>query len=328
MREELSCGGACMEEVKWDAVVVGAGPAGSKFSMELAKKGFSVLMLDRRREIGIPVRCGEGTGQKVLDAFKLKPNPEWAHYIKGLELISPSGNKLRASGSEKGYVVERRVMDKLMALKAVEAGAKLLTGTTVVGLDGTTVTAESMGIMRKFTGRLIVAADGVESYVARMAGLAKNIHPHDLDSCFQYEMQGIKLDPTVCQFYFTNTYAPRGYVWIFPKGNDRANVGVGIAGDDPIHAKEYLDKFISANDDLKNASITQLVAGNITVSKPLEKLVKDNLMVIGTAARQVNPVNGGGIGDAVKGATVAAPIAIKCLGSDDLKSIQPLQVPD
>jgi digeranylgeranylglycerophospholipid reductase len=301
----------------FDVVVVGAGPAGSFFSRLVAKAGFDVLMLDRRKEIGIPVRCGEGAGHNVFKLTGIKPHKDWAYLIKSSHMLSKAGSRASYTSENQGYVIERRVFDKLMALKALDAGANLMAGTTVVGYQKGKVVAESFHQKQEFKAKLIVAADGIESYIARMAGLSKSINPHDLDSCFQYEMKGIQMKyPHTIESYL-GSMAPRGYVWIFPKGEDRANVGLGVAGDDPRPAKEYLDAFINAREDLRSASITQVSSGNISVSKPLEKLVDDQLMVIGTAARQVSPIHGGGIQDALQAAEIAAGVAIEALKEED-----------
>ncbi len=302
----------------FDAVVVGAGPAGSLFSRIVAEAGFSVLMIERRKEIGIPVRCGEGLGMTGFELAGIKPHTDWAHPINACHLISKAGSRAIFNQERSGYVIERRVFDKLLALKAIDAGASLLTGTTVVGYQKGKVVAESFHQKKEFRGKLIVGADGIESYIARMSGLSNNIHPHELDSCFQYEMKGLEFqDPHAIEAYL-GSMAPRGYAWIFPKGEDRANVGIGVAGDDHRHAKEYLDDFIKTREDLQNASITQVSSGNISVTKPLENFVDDQLMIIGTAARQVSPIHGGGICDAMNGAKIAARVAVDSLGKDDL----------
>jgi digeranylgeranylglycerophospholipid reductase len=302
----------------FDVVVVGAGPAGSLFSRIVAEKGFDVLMIDRRKEIGIPVRCGEGTGQGVFDLAGIKPHKDWSNKIKAAHLISKAGNRAIFNGVTPGYVIERRVFDKLLALKAVDTGAKLLTGTTAVGYQKGKIIAESFHKKTEFKGKLIVGADGIESYVARMAGLSKSLPPRELDSCFQYEMKGIEMQDSNALEIYLGSMAPRGYVWIFPKGEDRANVGIGIAGDDPRTAKYYLDNFIKTREDLKNASITQVSSGNISVTKPLDKVVDDQLMIIGTAARHVSPIHGGGIWDAMFGARIAAEVAVDSLEKEDL----------
>ncbi len=300
-----------------DVVIVGAGPAGSRMGMLLAKKGFDVTILERRKEIGIPVRCGEGIGPEVLEAFNLKPEKDWANTVRTAELFSPKGSSFKIEKSN-GFVVERMIMDKLMVLRAVEAGAKVLTGTTVTEYGKGWVKARSSDGVEEFRARLIIGADGVESNIARMAGLIKNVHPHELDSCMQYELAGINVDPRNLEFYFGNEVAPRGYVWVFPKGDGRANVGVGIAGDDKRPAKYFLDKFIK--EKYGSASVIRVSSGNITVTKPMTKTFSDNLLIVGTAAQHVSPLHGGGIWDAIRGADVAASVAIPALERDDLSA--------
>jgi digeranylgeranylglycerophospholipid reductase len=301
----------------WDAVVVGAGPAGSAFSKELAKNGFEVLMIDRRNEIGLPIRCGEGVSQNIWDdMIDIKPNSDWAYKIKGAQLVAPSGKSYKYNYAE-GYVVERRVFDKLLALDAVDCGAHLLTGTTAISLEKNSIQAKHLKKSLNLKAKLIIGADGVESYVARLSGISKNIPLKELASCFQYEIKGIDLiQPNHLELYFGSA-TPRGYLWVFPKEDNRANIGVGVASDSNQNPKVLLDAFIKKRKDLNSGSITQVSSGNIPICKPLKKFVKDNIMIIGTAARQVNPMHGGGIGEAMEGAFIAASVAIDALEKDN-----------
>ncbi|MCX6799487.1 MAG: hypothetical protein NTW59_05340, partial [Candidatus Diapherotrites archaeon] len=101
--------------------------------------------------------------------------------------------------------------------------------------------------------------------------------------------------------------------WIFPKGKNVANVGVGISGNTEATAKSYLDSFIEKNEGLMGGSIIEVNAGTIPVGGFLEEMAADNLLVVGDAAHQVNPIHGGGIGIAMEAADIAAGVAAKAI---------------
>jgi len=170
----------------------------------------------------------------------------------------------------------------------------------------------------QYSAPLIIAADGTESLVARKMGLNTTIKLDDIDSGYQYEMAGIEFKhPEYIHLFFGNTVARRGYVWVFPKGKNEANVGVGIAGNTEKTAKSYLDSFISKREGLRNGSIIEVNAGSIPVGGFLEDMAADNLLVIGDAAHQVNPIHGGGIGIAMEAADVASGVAAKALKANN-----------
>ncbi len=73
----------------------------------------------------------------------------------------------------------------------------------------------------------MIAADGVESRIARWAGIDTSLGLQDLGVCVQYYMTDIELDPGCIEFYFGSRWAPGGYAWVFPKGEREANVGLG-----------------------------------------------------------------------------------------------------
>jgi len=176
------------------------------------------------------------------------------------------------------------MFDKHLAILAANEGARIVVNARLKGIKrkGEDVVVGTTN--GNFKTRLVVAADGVESRTAKFFGINTTLPPKEVDSCFQYEMVGINLeDERMLEFYLGKEVAPRGYVWIFPKGRGRANVGVGIAGDLEKSAKYYLEKFVSSRKDLSEASIVQAVAGVVPVSAPLKQLCADNLLKIGRA---------------------------------------------
>jgi digeranylgeranylglycerophospholipid reductase len=127
------------------------------------------------------------------------------------------------------------------------------------------------------------------------------------------------------EMYFGRYYAPGGYAWIFPKGEDKANVGLAVI---PKYAKkpaiEYLQEFLRnphLGDRLSKGKIIEVKAGGVPVSGPMKSAVCDNVMLVGDAARQVNPLTGGGINSSVTCGKIAGGVAGRvALGDDFSKS--------
>jgi len=137
-----------------------------------AEAGLNVVLLEKRQEIGDPVRCAEGVGKRALCKM-VKPEPEWiASEVKGAKIYSPDGSSIvmseDRSGSEVGYVLERKVFDRALAMQAARAGARVLVKTRAAGLlmnDGVPygVNAIQVGDPLKIEAPIIIGADGVES---------------------------------------------------------------------------------------------------------------------------------------------------------------------
>ena len=135
----------------------------------------------------------------------------------------------------------------------------------------------------------------------------------DMCSAVQYLMAGLEMDEGICDFYFGTQVAPGGYLWIFPKGNGMANVGIGIVGNraDKITAQAFLDHFIEAN--FPTGSVLGVVAGGVPLAGTLKHIVKDGLMLVGDAAHQAFPHTGGGIETALEAGRLAGEVAVDAL---------------
>jgi digeranylgeranylglycerophospholipid reductase len=310
----------------YDVVVIGAGPAGSGAAIAASKHGLRVLMIEKRQEIGSPKRCGEGLSRKSCLRMGLEPDPAWIRReIKGATAIAPNGNRLTVDYRDgpEGWVIERKIFDKFLAGMAVRAGARVLARTEATSLhkeDGiiSGVELESEGRSWTVKTPLIIAADGVESRIARQAGIDTTLKLSDAVSGAQLEMAGIEIDPDRIELYFGNELAPAGYVWIFPKAPDSANVGIGVRK--PYAKKpamEYLRDFIESRPGLRKGSVLEVNSGGVPVGGFMQNMVTDGLIVIGDAAHQVNPIHGGGISEAFVGGRLAGEVAAEARQAGD-----------
>lgn len=314
--------------IETDVLVIGAGPAGSSAAKHAAINGAEVLMIEKKSEIGTPKRCAEGVSKDGLKKLNIKPNSRWVtKEINGVRLIAPNGtsvwlNEEKVKLPETGYVLERKVFDKYLAMEAARAGVKIMVKTLATGLkreeDGLIVSVECMDHNFDIKAKIVVGADGPESRVGRWAGLKTTLKPKNMESCAQFEMAGLKIeDPSSIEFYF-GSVAPGGYAWIFPKGDDVANVGLGIlTTETDKSAYEHLLEFVETCPATQNAQPLELNIGGDPVGGMHKKLVTDNLMIVGDAAGQVNPLTGGGIISAMQAGTYAGEVAAAAVREDD-----------
>lgn len=313
----------------YNLIVVGAGPAGSVAARTAAEAGLSVLLLEKRQEIGSPVRCAEGVPHESLLGF-LEPESGWisAEVDRAQIVAAVAGEVLeRWQGSGGlGYVLERRVFDRVLAERAAAAGVEVWVKTPAVGLlreDGFVkgVVAQWQGQQVEIGADVVIAADGVESRMGAWASLDTQLTLEDTMVCAQYLLSGIDWDPACLGYWIDEAIAPGGYAWVFPKGNGLANVGLGLQADRSEEtALAYLDRFVEQEPALSPGRPVTLVVGNVPVALPCSRLVTDGLMLVGDAARQVDPLTGGGIINAMTAGRMAAQVAANALAEGDVSA--------
>ena len=265
-----------------------AGPAGSTAARYAARHGHSVLLIDRRAVIGVPVQCGEyvAHNSEMVEIFQglggmedLMKGPYSVKFIDmdAIRIISPKGREFLLPF--RGFAVDRSLMDQAIANEAVEEGAELMTNTSALDVRGNKV----MTTRGEFEARVIVGADGPFSRVARSSGLEWPVSTPAIGATLRGEF------PATCDMYF-GSLAPGGYAWVIPKG-DTANVGVGVW---PRY-KGKLDLLFAAF--LKRMKLPQIrgTGGYVPIEGPVKQTVKGNVLLVGDAAGHVMPPNGGGI---------------------------------
>jgi len=307
----------------YDIIVVGGGPAGSMAAWEAAKGGATVCILEKDRDIGYPVRCGEAAGDSGLRQF-VEIQDSWiAATITGTTLVSPNGTTVDVEfASETGYILNRRIFDYDLSRYAANAGAEIYTKAYVKGLikpngkvEG--VVLDYMGQELQINAKIIIGADGLTSRVGRWAGLRTQIRMKDMESCVQYSVSNVDVDPNKMIMYVGSKHAPGGYLWVFPKGDRFANIGIGISGkfSKQKSAQRYLDDFMAR--EYPDAAILTNMCGGVPCPKPMENPVSDGIMLVGDAAHQVNPMTGGGIVSGMKGGWIAGQVAADAVIKED-----------
>ncbi|MBZ2164675.1 NAD(P)/FAD-dependent oxidoreductase [Methanobacterium spitsbergense] len=311
-----------MKKLEYDVVVVGGRVGGSTASLFASKSDVDVLMIEKRQEIGSPVQCAEGVTYNTFETLEIKPSERYIRSrIKGAYINAPDGRRIKYDGDiAEGMVIDRKIFDKELAIESAKAGTDIMVKTTAKDLiikdqKVCGVIAKHLGETIEISADVVIAADGIESNMARLAGIETHHNPDLICSCAQYEMVGMDVDPGVLEFYFGEKIAPGGYLWIFPKGDGIANVGVGIRSSVET-AINYLNKYVSDLD----ATPVELNIGGVPVSGPIDKTYTDGFLVVGDAAGQVDPITGGGIHPTISCARIAGEIAAEAVQNNDYSS--------
>ncbi|MCW3984057.1 MAG: NAD(P)/FAD-dependent oxidoreductase [Candidatus Bathyarchaeota archaeon] len=301
---------------KYDAIVVGAGTAGCLAAKTVAEKGLKVALIEKkpRAEIGEKI-CGDALGEHHLTFLGLeKPQGgELEAKIDGLKIYSPDENTIFTIADKdfKGYILNRHLFGQWLLKKAIDKGAELHDNTNfrspiiekgaVVG-----VTAKNMktGKISEIRGKVVVDATGYFGMVRKQLpaelGLDREIDNEDVEACYR-EIRQLKQeteDTRYCGIYLNQKASPGGYIWIFPKGGARVNVGIGAImrktgypnPKEQLYATAYKKPMFEGS---------KLITGGAwfdPVRRPLDNMVGNGVMLVGDAASLVNPIHGGGIG--------------------------------
>ncbi len=311
----------------YDVVVVGAGPAGSMAAKTAAELGLDVLLVEKRQEIGTPVRCAEGVSRENIERF-FEVDKKWiAAEVVGAKIYAPDKTEVVMSeemaGNEVGYVLERKIFDRHVARLAAKAGAEVYVKTAVTDFErkngALRVKLRRLGEEWEVETKILIGADGVESRIGRKAGIIKTLKMNEVESCTQYLMTGLDIDENYTYFYLGREVAPGGYAWIFPKGNGSANVGIGVLPKMAQKtAREYLDAFIEREGI--EGKIVEVVAGAVPVYGEVETAVADNIMLAGDAAYHADPITGGGIANALAAGYYAGKVAAEAVERGDFSA--------
>lgn len=313
-----------MTRVTCDVAVVGGGPAGLVAARESAARlrGGEVVLIERDRAFGAPVRCGEGVGSAGVSEFLDPVGAAWvSRRITRVIFWAPDGTEVRVTEGDVGYVLDRTRFEPALAAEAGREGASLWLGTEATGMRrvGDRWEIDTTGPRGAVTlaARVVIAADGVESMVGRWAGLDTRVPARDMESCAQYVVQQIDFDPDAIYLHFGDRIAPGGYAWVFPKGVGVANVGLGIVAlkGDGKPARAWLDDYIGRQ--FPTAVPTSYTVGGVIVHTTVKRTVSDGLLLCGDAAHMINPLSGGGIVNAMKAGRLAARAATDALAAGD-----------
>jgi len=296
----------------YDVAVIGAGPAGLSAAYNTASRGLKTIILEEHKVVGQPVHCGEGLSQFAINRMKLDiPNEALGFKVKGIRIIFPDGSTTMLR--EEGYDLNKDLFEQALAVRAQGAGADLKTSSRVIEMSRSSsiwsLSSPSMGVKAK----AVIDASGYQSVSNSL--IKFNSKKTKMVAGAQYLMENIPSDGYI-DFYLWPRLAPKGYLWVMPKTDGQANVG--IVSDDPKTIHKNLKQFVIEK-GFENNKIIRPFGGMIPESGPLPKTYGEGLLLVGDAAGFTSPMFEGGTQLSLKSGEIAAIAlsnASKLEGSD------------
>ena len=296
-----------MEE--YDVVIAGGSISGLMSAREIAKKGHTVLVLEEGFEIGTPDHCGGLVSKSGLDELGIEPTQKtFDSTINSALIYAPSGKSIEInSKKQKVIVVNRRELDKQVALQAEQSGAEIRVKT---------------GFKEK-TKRGIKTTDGeIDCKILvdcrGVSALINNKRDGILLSA-QYEIYANWIKDGQVEVYFDNVKYPGFFAWIIPSGN---GVGkVGIAGRE-INVSNAMEQFLK---NKGNYSTIRKIFAPIWIKGPIKNFVSENIVIAGDAAGQSKPTTAGGIYSCGLGGLFAGNAIAEYLESNERSQLKKYQ---
>src|SRR3989344_1228736 len=289
----------------YDVAVVGAGPAGGSAAMHVSKEGLKTIVLEEHPQIGNPVHCGECLSDFALQRLDLKPPQKAiAKEAKGIRVIFPDRSESRLN--EKGYVLEKHEFEKWLANEAEKNGAEISLNTRMLDLKRQSGYWELDCGEKKISAKIVIDASGVASIISKRLNINQSFKTV---SGIQYEVLDVKTDGYI-DFYMWPKLAPRGYCWMIPKNEGRANVG--LVTDEKTKVRGYLEEFIK-EPEFNGKKIVKIFGGTIPASGPLSRTYGEGLMLIGDAAGFTSPMFEGGSHLSLMSGRMAAGVAAEAI---------------
>ena len=309
-----------------DLVVAGAGPGGLYAALEALKRGLSVHVFDKKAVVGTPVKCGEyfpvrremeyllPSAGKHMSVFQV-PKDAIDNTCNKLRVISPRGSEFEFEFE--AFILDRTILEQDLARQVEELGGTIeLRKVVDLSLrDGILHVGSNRA--DEVTAKVVVAADGFPSKVAKSAGILTDDYmtPNNVAINYEYLITNLSVDQKVTEMYMGTELAPGGYGWIIPKGNNSANVGIGIRtsyskrSDGRSYLKFFLSNCPLSKSKLEGGKPGPMIADVLPVDGPLPKTCAGQVMAVGDAAGMVMPTNGGGIATAMISGQVAGETA-------------------
>ena len=312
-----------------EVLVVGAGPAGSSAAMAAAEGGARTLLIDRKKEIGTPVQCGEVVGETLLKRLKMKlPPGALAARLDHTTFLLDRRVKLTSREPYwKAVTLERKIFDKALAAQAAEAGAMVHADArlTDIKMDGDRVvqaTIVSQGVEAKVHPKVIIAADGVHSTLSRLMNV-ELFTEKAMAKGIEYEMVSSRRLPSGMQI-FLEPEVGLGYGWIIPKGPRRANVGLAAIGLEG-NRRDRLQEWLMTNPMLTSLfdvdKILEVKSGDAPLPGFLGGPVRGNVLFAGDAAGQTLAFVGEGIAPSYACGMGAGAVAAAAVRQKDMSKL-------
>ncbi len=353
---------------EYDVIIAGGGIAGlvtAASAAKHAKENLRIVVIDinSRDEMGKKTAngwvCGDAVSKNSLDYLAANVGvrygePELERQVHGVVAYSPDHTS-KAMFDGEGYVLNRRLLpqrqlrdaEKLGVEFIFEASAELLT-THDGFITGVKCRSSKDNSTFEKTARLVIDATGsasrLRSGLPIKAYIEKEIDKeNDMESTGRYILtfeagkeDKTFFDPDYCIIHLDQEIAPGGYAWVFPKGQNKVNIGLGVqrrlldkrnrqlGRQDTLQS--LIDDYVRSNPSIKSWKLASGPedAGNakgnwqVPVRRQNDCLVANGYMIVGDAAWMPRPIDAGGIGPAIYASTIAGAVAAEAIESNDV----------
>ncbi|WP_370575084.1 NAD(P)/FAD-dependent oxidoreductase [Methanomethylovorans sp.] len=299
--------------MQYDVIVVGGGPVGSTAARYAAQEGAKVLLIEEHAFVGSPVGCTGLLSTRAVKECDVEPSENFVlNSVRGAYIHPPSERPLPIDGGRtKAYVVSRKMFDRTLFRMATDAGVDVMLRTRAIGIQRSnslqTLSVLERGNHQNIQAKVIIAADGVRSNLAKMAGLGgvKKIMPG-----IQIEAPYRSDDPDFVEL-FVGSRAPGFFAWAVPVDERISRIGLATDGINDPNPHECLQWLLQHHPHIASRYVggqTDMVFGGIPLG-PLRRTYADGIMIVGDAAGQTKPTSGGGIYTGALCAKIAAKVA-------------------
>ena len=351
----------------YDVIVAGGGLAGTVAAQSVAyyaKQGLSILVIDRSPKFMPGSKnvsgwiCGDAVSKETVDYMTehIKvpwTEPEIEHKVKGVMAFSPDRETSIPFDGE-GYMLNRQKLPERQNERAQKMGIKFDFEINLTGLlydDGQVNGVQGIDNQNKQpykkTAKLVIDATGVTSMLRNQIKntdkMEKKIDRKDVESTGRHIMYFDKgeedlteFDPDYCIIHLDQDIAPGGYAWVFPKGDNKVNIGLGVEKSRLEKRNKRLGKndnistlineYVKRNRAIKNPRLSQdpedknNATGNFQVSvrRQNDCMVANGYIIVGDSAWMPKPLDAGGIGPALVAGTIIGKCAVDAIQSGDV----------
>lgn len=291
----------------FDVVVVGGNLAGASAAIKAAEKGVSVALVERNKKPFFPAHCGEGIADITAELLNLDKIGCPKNEITNIVINVSSKKYTLKLKNHKMIVFDRNFVENKLLKEAEKKGVEVILGVSMIDYTPPhEIILDNKNILK---GRVIIDASGIACQVGRRIGMDTRLRSEDIGVCIQSRVKS-NFDADTMKFWHHKPYAPFGYAWLFPLNEKIANIGLGIAGGQKLDLSNLLKNYI---DDMTSGKyeITSTFRACIPSASPLSRLIKNNVMIVGDAARLVHQKSGVGIVNALFSGCLAGIIAAK-----------------
>jgi digeranylgeranylglycerophospholipid reductase len=350
----------------YDIIVAGGGLAGMIVASSAAfysKQSLKILVVDRNPSPQIGKKtisgwvCGDAVGKNSVDYMTARigikwQNPEIEHPVKGVIAFSPD-HETSISFDGEGYILNRKVLPQKQLNDALNVGIEIkynlalrnvmTENDRVIGVEGEDLQTKSTF---KKTCKVVVDCTGVTSVLRTnlpiTTHIQRKINRDDLEATgryiYNFENQSednTYFDPDYCLIHLDQNIAPGGYAWVFPKGKNKVNIGLGVQQKameehnrkqgERKDLKTKIDDYVKLNPVIKNPQIADGESddGNswgtwqVSVRRQNDCLAANGYILVGDSAWMPKPLDAGGIGPAIIAATIAGKTVVESIQAND-----------